>query len=1442
MAQKDSKTLREYQNEALNDVIRGFENHDRGKLIMACGSGKTFTALHIAQKMAGVGANVLFLTPSLSLLSQAMNDWTNDADVSLTTIPVCSDVKIKGSEDTDSPEIALHDLQWPASTDPGKLLWRFELSEKRQTMRVVFSTYQSLNVVADAQNGGLPQFDLIICDEAHRTTGVKGLTEDDESNFQRIHDNDFIAGGKRLYMTATPRIYGDVAQRKANERRIMLVSMDDGDIYGPEFHRLGFGKAVEMKILSDYKVVILDIDQEQVGVDLDKLLSDTSTEVNLNNGARMVGCWNGLRKRGMDGEVFSDDRQPAKRAVAFSNTIKQSKLFDDYFSEIVDHCIDADSDENSSSPLRCYVEHVDGTQNAPTRSKYLDWLREDTGENSCRILTNARCLTEGIDVPALDAILFMHPRKSEIDVVQAVGRVMRRSPGKLRGYIILPIARAPGANPQATINSSAYKAVWQVINAIASHDDRFEAKINQLKLESASPDKVPYPDRRDIGQGGKDYEDRDDEGSDNENGDLVQQELQLVIVGSSEFRDAILATTVDRFSNPRYWEDWANKVGDIARRHEDRIRALLRIADSGVRPIFADFLSELRQNLNDDISENDAIAMLSQHLVTKPVFDALFAGFDFEKRNPVSKAMQGVIDTLADRGLEKETVGLENFYRDVRVSVENVATATGKQTLIKELYERFFKGALSDEVFKSLGIAFTPIEVVDYIVRSVEDILNSEFEASLGDEGVHIIDPFVGTGTFITRLLQSGLIKAEDLPRKYAAEIHANEINLLAYYIAAINIESVYHEQANAREYEPFEGIVLTDTFHAYESTAPVDHLWFPENNQRIARQKSLDIRVVIGNPPWSATNNRAYPSIDGQVRKRYAEFSRLVNLNRLYDPYVRAIRLASDWILGGENGGIVAFVTNGGFIDSNSFDGFRMAITEEFDAVYCYNLRGDQRTSGDMSRREGGKIFGSASRAGVAILFLVKKPGSSAPETDIPIHYRDIGDYFSREQKLSLLRPSRLAETEWESIRPNEHYDWINQRSSIFSSLRPLAGKRHRGLEPIFLQETLGLVTSRDAWCFNSSRHKLSANIQRTIEFYNEQVEIFKRNISSGNVKDRQRMVKSFVEQNHERFHWNRQQYGHAARGIQYAYVEDNIRVAMYRPFFKQHLYFDSLLNDNDREFPEIYPNPDSENLGFSLRGPGPTSPFASLMSNVIVDYNCLPPGAFIPRYRYHTETRLDARDAKLERVSNINPVALAEFRQHYSAPAISDDDLFYFTYGVLHSQQYRDTFANDLAKSAARIPMAASLDDFRAFADAGRELADFHVNYESVEPYALEEIRATNWNPDADGAFRVEKMKYAGKRPNLDTSTIIYNAGITLTGIPAEAHEYKLGTRSALDWLIDRYQVRTHKKSGIVNDPNDWLEAVGDPRYILDLIKRVTTVSVRTVEIVRRLPQLPI
>ena len=1211
LVRKANKELREYQQLALEDTLKGFAKNERGKLIMACGSGKTFTALRIAERVAGVGGDVLFLTPSISLLSQSLRDWVNDADIPLKPFAVCSDASASRLRDDDG-DISPFDLPLPASTDAATLAERLRNAKSDSAMSVVFSTYQSLPSVSEAQGMGLPKFDLIICDEAHRTTGAT-LAGETESNFRRVHDNGFIAGEKRLYMTATPRIYGDAVKQKANDDgRVTLASMDDEGMFGPEFHRLGFGKAIEMSILSDYKVLIFDVDLQKVGMDLHGLLSESRSELNMENGARMVGCWNALRKRGATGLDFGRDLSPAKRAVAFSNSIAQSRAFAEYFPRVIESCMAADAEEgDGEGQLRCEVRHVDGTQNAMTRSASLAWLREDPGEGSARILTNARCLTEGIDVPALDAIMFLQPRNSEIDVVQAVGRVMRKSAGKRAGYIILPIARAPDSSPQDAVNDGAYKAVWQVINAIAAHDDRFEAKINQLKLVAKiEKPSTGSPEGGDIGVGANVI-------------DIEQMELPLAISGSPEFRDAILSRVVDKYSNPHYWEQWADKVREIAERHEARIHALLETSGSSVRPTFDKFLNGLRSNLNDGVTEDEAIGTLSQHLVSKPVFDALFEDYAFVDRNSISRAMQGVIDALQDRGLEKETEGLERFYRDVRIRAEGVTTAAGKQRIIAELYERFLTKALP-KTAKNLGIAYTPVQVVDYIIRSVEDVLNAEFSASLGDVGVHIMDPFVGTGTFITRLIQSGFIMREDLRRKYESELHANEIMLLAYYIAMVNIESTYHEAIGANEYAPFVGGVLTDTFQAYEPGAPMDDVLIPSNNERMERQRKLDIRVVIGNPPWSATNNREYPGIDDRVKESYADKSNTDHLSALYDPYVKAIRLASDRILN-DNGGVVAFVTNGGFISGNAFDGFRQVVAEEFTSIYVLNLRGNQRTQGERSRQEGGKVFGQGSRAPVAITLLVRNP--TAAHDGCRILYHDIGDYLTRERKLSFLQEtgSIAGIDNWEEIVPNRYHDWIGQRSEEFETFHPLTLSDAAGVPgepaPIFVKRTLGLVTSRDAWTFNSSQQQLQENIRRSVAYYNELVAEFRKTNSSGSATVRTAIAKKFVTNDPRQFHWDAKNYRDIANGKTYRVDESGFRIGAYRPFFKQRLYFDRNLNNSIRDFPEIYPDADAENRGIYITGPGSSVSFSTLMTNAISDSGLTSGNGsspYIPRWRY--------------------------------------------------------------------------------------------------------------------------------------------------------------------------------------------------------------------------------
>lgn len=1446
LKRRKTKELRNYQQQAVEDTLEGFKSNDRGKLIMACGSGKTFTALRIAEQLAGVGGNVLFLTPSISLLSQSLIDWSNDADLPLKTLAVCSDPRA-GRRSTEDEDYSPFDLSEPASTDYQRLVDRYDRADRDKKMTVVFGTYQSIGVIHTAQGAGLPEFDLIICDEAHRTTGVKGtvLTGRDESGFQRVHDEDFIASRKRLYMTATPRIFSERAKRTASDNRMPVASMDNQDLYGPEFHRLGFGKAIDLDILSDYKVVIFDIDYEEVGADLDELLADGQSEVNMDNGARMVGCWNGLRKRGAVGMDWGSDYEPAKRAVAFSNTIDQSKLFAEWFPQVIERCIESDSAVTTGEPLRCDVIHVDGTQDALERSGHLAWLRDDHDGENCKVLTNARCLTEGIDVPALDAIIFLQPRKSEIDVVQAVGRVMRRSEGKDYGYIILPIARAAGATPQQTLSESSYNAVWQVINAIIAHDDRFEAKVNQIKLlleNTESSERKEYTESEDIGEAIR-SEDADRE-------DVRQMGLPFMISGTSEYRDAILARIVDKYSNAQYWKEWSDKIREIAIRHEARIRGLLKLPGSGVQEPFDEFLAGLRRNLNDDVDEEQAISMLSQHLVTKPVFDALFDEFAFSEMNQVSVAMQAMMDCLHNKGLEKETEGLEGLYRDVHIAANGIASLQDKQDLVAKLYESFLKKALPDEVLKSLGIVHTPTPIVDYIIRSVEDVLQQDFGASLADDGVRVLDPFVGTGTFITRLLQSGIIGRDRLIRKYGDDLHANELNLLAYYIASVNIEAAFHDITDQTDYQPFDGIVLTDTFQSYEPEIELDTALLAGNSERIEKQRGLDIRVVIGNPPWSATNNRPYPHIDGRVKETYAKPSATKHLSALYDPYVKAVRLASDRVQGSENGGIVAIVTNSGFIRGSAFDGFRKAVAKEFHSVYCYDLRGDARTSGEQRRKEGGNVFDGGTRAGVAVLILVKNPGE-VPEPGAVIHYRDIGDYLTADAKLAIMGSSTLSMTQWSEIQPNRHGDWIGQRSPKFAAYRGMSKDADSpGLHmhpPAFASRTLGLVTSRDAWCYQSSRDKLETNVGLSIEHYNDALAEFHSTRREGNSNELAVVAKGVVSHDEQRFHWDDKNYRDIARGVCYSVDPAAFRVASYRPFFKQNVYLSRHLNNSIRDYPSIFPDASHSNQGIYVTGYGSTVPFSVLMSDCVIDSGYASGNGSSPcyfRWRYVEAEPWQASDAQMSwrRVSNINSECTYELNRHFLTKSIDDDDVFYYAYAILHSRQYREVHEDDLRKMPPRLPMAADLADFMLFVEAGRELARLHVGYETVEPFALRESYAEGWHPDAPGAFRVEKMSYVGKHRDPDKSRIEYNSGVTLEGIPAKAHEYVLGTRSAIDWLVERYRVSRHSGSGIVNDPNDWATEHGDPRYIINLIKRVTTVSVQTVDIVSRLPELPL
>lgn len=1406
---KEKYDPRPHQRKAIDDIKEGFKSNNRGKLIMACGTGKTFTSLRAVEEILNGKGNVLFLVPSIALISQTMSEWTSQCNYSYEALVVCSDNKASKGDSS-------IDLGIPSTTDIEKLCkWCRKVQNNDNDMHFVFSTYQSIDCVSEFQAKTDFKFDIIVCDEAHRTTGVT-LSDTDESYFVKVHDNNFILADKRLYMTATPRIYTDNIKNKAKDVKAELCSMDDESKYGPIFHNLTFSDAVSQNLLTDYKVLVLAVDEEYVKKELQVLLTDENHEIRLDDSVKIMGCWNGLSKKTIEvnNDSFESDPIPMKRAVAFCNKIKDSKTFVEMFKLIQNH-IRVNDPKEAEKLVNIEVQHVDGSFNALEKKEKINWLKEDTEDTTCRILTNARCLSEGVDVPALDAVMFLNPRSSMVDIIQSVGRVMRKSPGKKYGYVMLPIGIPVSENPyDALDNNEKYQIVWSVLQALRAHDDRFNNTINKIELNKKKPDQINV-----LGIGKNKVQDSD-EGKkiNNKNrNDFVQIALNLDTL--EEWRDSIYAKMVKKVGSRRYWESWARDVAQIAQAHIDRINILLDKHEPHIDKIFNDFVVGLQNNLNSSITAKDAIEMLAQHMITKPVFDALFEGYEFIQNNPVSKSMQEVMNILDKQLLDSEKEKLKRFYESVRERAKGIDNAEGKQKIVIELYDKFFRTALPKDVEK-LGITYTPYECVDFIIYSVEQFLNKEFNISMSNRGVHIIDGFTGTGTFIVRLLQSGIVKKEDLLYKYTNEIHANEIVLLAYYIAAINIEETFHDLSNSKNYIPFEGIVLTDTFQLYEDyresawTKMVNEMALPQNSERAKKQRDLPITICISNPPWSigqkSANDEAqnldYKKLDEDINNSYAKYSK-ANLKRgLYDNYIRAFRWATNRI---DDRGIIGFITNGSYIDNQGMDGFRKCLLDEFTGIYVFNLRGNQRTSGETSKKEGGKIFGSGSRTPVAITFLVKNPNKNK---DGYIHYCDIGDYLSRDDKLKILKEKHdVSQIQWEKIYPDNNNDWLNKKSEDFNYFDSIAPKNKHDLKTksIFTNYIIGAVSSRDSWVYNYSKSMIAFNVNKMLDYYNsERLRIQKQNNED-------------VKVDTTKISWSQGLKNKAKNNVNIVYNNSNIVKTVYRPYVKQLYYNDSNIIERPGKASELFL---SDNLIICVSGIGANKLFSCLMLNSIPCLDTIEKSQCFPLYWYEkTENDIKKHDG-------ISDCFLKKCIDKYNVKTIDKESIFYYVYGFLHSNDYRNKFSADLKKSLPKIQLVDSYEDFILFSENGRKLADLHLNYEKVEPYKCEVLL---YEED----YTVSKIKFGKGK---DKSTIIFNNSIQILDIPERAYRYIINGKSAIEWIIDRYQIKIDKKSGIKNDPNDWCKEVGDEKYIFNLLLRIINVSVQTVDIIDALPKL--
>ncbi|WP_225420353.1 type ISP restriction/modification enzyme [Lapidilactobacillus bayanensis] len=1411
------KQPRAYQDEAIDKTVAYFDEHERGKLIMAPGTGKTFTSLKIAEAMAAHEQKrdyfVLYLVPSIQLLSQTLFSWNSDVTptTNLVSFAVTSDrnaSKKRTYSNDDDSDINIQDIGFPASTNADKLMANFKAltPTNDQRITVIFSTYQSIDVIHQAQVLGYPEFDLIIADEAHRTTGSHAANEE-AGIFTKVHNNKIVQARHRLYQTATPKIYSQDTKKKGQEENIVIASMDDADMYGDEIFRLGFGDAVAKGILTDYKVEVLAVDEAVIQRDLQSSLA-TENGLNIDDIGKIIGVWNAMMKR----ESFSNKTvgNPMQRAIAFASVIDNqrghgagkvgSKQIAQEFSHVVNEYLGPDNSNN----FHVDVKHVDGSMNALQKKDAIDWLAADLPDDEARVLSNVKFLTEGIDVPNLDAIIFFAPKQSQIDIVQAVGRIMRKYKDKEYGYIILPVVVPSGQDPDTVLDDNkTYQAVWQVLNALRSIDERFEASVNKLDLNKKKPRNLNV-----IGVGGApdDGFDRSDEYTGDRHG-AEQTELEL---NWHEIQDAIYGRIVKKVGDRRYLEDWTADVQALAERHIRWIQNLIADKQSPFAKSFKRYVKSLKHNINSDIDDQQAIEMLAQHVITKPIFEALFDQYSFVNDNPVSRAMEDMIQQMTKAGFDQEQAALEPFYESVRLRATGIDNAAAKQQFIVTLYDKFFSTGFSATAEK-LGIVFTPVEIVDFIVKSVDEVLKEHFGRGLDAENVHILDPFTGTGTFIARTLeylnqeiQAGKITLSDITRKYTQELHANEIVLLSYYIAAINIESVFDEINGPEAYIPFDGIVLADTFASTETNSVLDEDMFGGNNKRLQKQQEVPITAIISNPPYSVgqrsendnNQNVHYDKLEQRIRDTYSSGSTSKNNSSLMDSYIKAFRWASDRL--GDQG-VIGFITNGGWLDSRSATGFRKSLFNEFNYLYIYNLRGAVRgKNGDLAKKEGGNVFNILT--GVCISILVKN-GSQKHH----LYYKDIGDNLSRQQKLdSITNAVSVNGIGWTELTPDDNNDWINQRDKKYRGFTSIS-QENNGL---FVPGGQGIQTNRDSWVYGFSKLKLIKKVETLISNVNNQTSL----IQSGKITSSQELSNDGTK-----IKWTSELKRTVLKGTQLSFDDTRLQLGLYRPFVKKWLYYDKpLIHRVGRYYTQFG---DSNEVIFTT-GRGASKDFSALATDLIPNMDCLEKAQGF--MRYNNEENNSVENILEPDRDNVSTEFAARL-------GLTTDETYAYVYGLLNSPEYQQKYANDLKKDLARIPVVKNV---RQYVEVGQQLLDLHINYEDVEPYSGCKITMHADKP----SYRVQKMRFKSRA---DHSVIKFNSDITIANIPERAYDYVVNGRSAIEWIMDQYQVKTDKASQITDDPNEYSD---DPQYIYKLLLRIITVSLETLDLVSQLPKFEV
>ncbi|GAA6882234.1 hypothetical protein VN0347_12300 [Helicobacter pylori] len=1057
---------------------------------------------------------------------------------------------------------------------------------------------------------------------------------------------------------------------------------------------------------------------------------------------------------------------------------------------------DEELKKKSFKNLTISIDHIDGTMNCKDRLEKLEELNEYQ-PNTCKVLSNARCLSEGVDVPALDSIVFFDGKSTMVDIIQAVGRVMRKAKRKKRGYIILPIALEESEiqNLDEAVNNTNFKNIWKVIKALRSHDP-------SLVDEATFKEKIKI-------FGSDDGKKQDDE----------KTLFDAILL--QDLADAMYNVMPTKLGDRNYWENFTKKTGNIARTLNNRLKMIF---DKNPE-FFHSFLDSLRGNIHQNIKEDEALDMITSHIITKPIFDALFGD---NIKNPIAKALDKMVLKLSTLGLQGETKDLKNLYESVKTEATHAKSQKSQQELIKNLYNTFFKEAFKKQS-KKLGIVYTPIEVVDFILRATNGILKKHFNTDFNDQSITIFDPFTGTGSFIARLLskENGLISDEALKEKFDKNLFAFDIVLLAYYIALINITQAAQNRDGSLK--TFKNIALTDSLDYLEEKSAKGVFKFfedlKENKDIKDTLAGQNIRVIIGNPPYSAgaksendnNQNLSHPKLEKRVYETYGKNSTAKVGKATRDTLIQSIYMASELL---KDKGVLGFVVNGGFIDSKSGDGFRKSVAKEFVHLYVLNLRGNARTSGEQRKKEGDGIFDSGSRATIAVIFFVKDKSVN----NNTIHYYDIGDYLKREEKLNRLAHFLdLDAIPFEKITPNNKGDWINQREDGFEKLIPLKRDKKLQNDSVFDINSGGVATNRDPWVYNFSQKILTQSVQKCIDTYNADLKRFNALFREA-FKQRTKGVKKADLYKHlndkeittdkTKIAWTRalKQELIKNKNLQESH-KDRIRLALYRPFNKQWLYFDKNLNEQ-YQLPKIFPDKDAQNVVINT-GVGNGKNFSALVSDYISDCHLISPNQAYPLYYY---------DDLGNRYYAISGYALNLFRRHYEDNSIAEEEIFYYIYAILHHKGYLEKYKNSLTKEDPRTALSP---DFKELSVLGKELAKLHLNYESEELHASVEYK-TLMNAEEKGYYDVEKMTKKG-------DSIVYNKNITITKIPDKAFEYVVNGKSAIDWVIERYQKTMDKESLIENNPNDYKGG----KYVFELLCRVITLSEKSVDLIEKISE---